>query len=111
MVTVGIDTHERSRMVVVVDKHARDLRGSRSEQPSRDHLQLLAWAAPIGVSSCERTCMTSLNPTRNLDKLSASTVSSPGLPAKPPTAAASSRSRSRSSSATSARPSRRPLSC
>jgi len=25
MVTVGIDTHERSRMVVVVDKHAREL--------------------------------------------------------------------------------------
>jgi transposase len=44
MVVIGIDAHERSHTVVVVDEHGRKLGQRTTGTASADHLELVAWA-------------------------------------------------------------------
>jgi transposase len=49
MVIIGIDAHKRMHSAVVIDERGRDLARSTSRgSTSRDHRQLLAWAARFG---------------------------------------------------------------
>lgn len=49
MVTIGIDAHKRSHTAVVVDEQGRQLGQRTFGTTSRDHLELVAWAAAFGA--------------------------------------------------------------
>lgn len=48
MVTIGIDAHKRSHTAVAVDEQGRQLDQRRTGTTSKEHLELVAWAAAFG---------------------------------------------------------------